>query len=53
MKNLKRPNLNAGTSDDLQDSSPKPKRKKAKLCYVKMETNEGSQVNFCLYVNRL
>ena len=42
MKNLRRLDKNPGTSGDLQGSSPKPKRKKAKLCNVKLETNEGS-----------
>ena len=40
MKNLRRSDLNLRTSGDLQGSSPKSKRKKAKLCYVKLETNE-------------
>ena len=42
MRNLRRLDLNPGTSGDFQGSSPKPKRKKAKLCYIKLETNEGS-----------
>ena len=42
MENLRRPDKNPGTSGDVQGSSPKPKRKKAKLCYVKLETNEAS-----------
>ena len=42
MQNLKRPIFNPKISVDDQDSSPKPERKKAKLCYVKLETDEGS-----------
>ena len=41
MENLERRNLNLRTSADVQDYNPKPKRKKAKLCYVKVETDEG------------
>ena len=42
IENLRRPNKNPGINGDVQGSSPKPKRKKAKLCYVKLETNEAS-----------
>ena len=42
MENLRRLDQNPETSGDVQGSSPKPKKKKAKLFYVKMETNEGS-----------
>ena len=41
MENLRRPDKNPRTSGDVQGSSPKPKRKKA-ICYIKLETNEGS-----------
>ena len=40
MENLRRPDQNPGTSVDVQGSSPKPKKKNAKLCYVKLETND-------------
>ena len=39
---LKRPISNPKISVDDQDSSPKPERKKAKLYYVKLKTDEGS-----------
>ena len=42
IENLRWPDQNPETSGDVQGSSPKPKKKKAKLFYVKMETNEGS-----------
>ena len=43
MENPKRPISNQETSvDDDDDSSSKTKRRKAKLCYMKMETYEGS-----------
>ena len=42
MENLKRLISSPKINVDDQDSSPKPERKKAKLCYVKLETDEGS-----------